>query len=180
MHVVLFNEVNRNVCSHAPPVLNINKDDIQFENERFMPSLLIQSQFQLQFDYRAVVCLAYSNYLARPASMSTAATAMLGGAKWFELLPKPRSSPRSINVEELHSLLHDKGTRSGVIVVDVRRTDIIVGDMSFSSSDRSGSHGFHDTICHQPSGSNILSDSASSAAPTESASGSQRIHLHQL
>lgn len=59
--------------------------------------------------------------------MSTASSSSVtGGEKWFDKLPKPQSSPKSLGVDEQHSLLHDSSSDS-VIVVDVRRTDIEVG-----------------------------------------------------
>ncbi|KAK1920602.1 hypothetical protein DB88DRAFT_503073 [Papiliotrema laurentii] len=65
-----------------------------------------------------------SQKLPAHSRMSTASSSSVtGGEKWFDKLPKPQSSPKSLGVDEQHSLLHDSSSDS-VIVVDVRRTDI--------------------------------------------------------
>lgn len=43
--------------------------------------------------------------------------------KWFDSLPKPKSEPRQMRVEDYHSI----ASSEKVLVVDVRRADIEVG-----------------------------------------------------
>ena len=45
--------------------------------------------------------------------------------KWFDDLPKPKSTPAQIAVHDLHELIQAK---ADVVVVDVRRADIEVSN----------------------------------------------------
>lgn len=46
---------------------------------------------------------------------------------WYDAFPKPRSTPPSINPDELAVLLKTKTVGKDFVVVDVRRTDFEVG-----------------------------------------------------
>ena len=49
-------------------------------------------------------------------------------AKWFDHLPQPVSQPAHMSIHELHERMTSKVAGKEFIVVDVRRTDIAVGD----------------------------------------------------
>jgi len=48
---------------------------------------------------------------------------MTNEKKWFDDLPKPKSTPQQVSVSELHQLITNNAQ---VVVVDVRRADIEV------------------------------------------------------
>jgi hypothetical protein len=54
-------------------------------------------------------------------------------AKWFDHLPQPVSQPVQMSVDELHERMTSKVAGKDFIVVDVRRTDIEVGDLAWLS-----------------------------------------------
>jgi preprotein translocase subunit Sec61beta len=54
-------------------------------------------------------------------------------ATWFDHLPQPVSQPVQMSVDELHERMTSKVAGKDFIVVDVRRTDIEVGDLAWLS-----------------------------------------------
>ena len=48
------------------------------------------------------------------------------GAKWYDSLPAPISTPAQMSADDLHKLFQPSQSESTVLVVDVRRADIEV------------------------------------------------------
>lgn len=65
-----------------------------------------------------------NNLVARTAIAKMSTKPAGEGSKWFDALPKPKSEPKRLSVEELHDLR--AGSEGKVLVVDVRRADIEV------------------------------------------------------
>jgi len=103
-----------------------------------------------------------SNSCGRSTMTEDPVSTAVPAGRWWDKYPKPRSSPKSLDVDELHSLL--RGTASNrIIVIDVRRTDIEVGIIYRCGHEgglSAGTSAIHDPKRHQPAGSDILSDFA--------------------
>jgi hypothetical protein len=115
--------------------------------------------FQTEFDYgigilmQSILRFSYRNIPTRAMSTSQ---------PWYESLPKPKSSPAIITVDDLHSLLQHSANR--VVVIDVRRTDIEVsrspGHLYCIANVCSGHVLLNAPISNQSTSTDVLPDSS--------------------